>query len=283
MERLFKRMRVTTIPDSGPKRKLLDATERLVVEKGFDLVSVRDITGAVHANVAAVNYHFGSREGLMELVMSHVMEPLEEARMEALREASSVADILAGYVRALLNAAERVRMDSIFFMKLAGRIMVFPLSSMSRDLSEGRTNLSRAYLQALRIAGADAVNLEQSWSFFESGLAQSQIEWSGGADPEVQLEAWIGFALRGFTGTDALQPEANVLKMSDIDTTKNADPSETEAIEAIVSKDIIEIDPVPDVVVVPEARIEEVAEVKPDKPKPKKPKKSDDQAMLFDF
>jgi len=64
-------MRVTKVPESGPKRSLLDATERLVVEKGFDLVSVRDITGAIKANVAAVNYHFGSREALMDVVMSH--------------------------------------------------------------------------------------------------------------------------------------------------------------------------------------------------------------------
>ena len=55
---------------------MLDAAERLVAAKGFDSVSIRDITGAVKANVAAVNYHFGSRESLLDLVITHVLEPL---------------------------------------------------------------------------------------------------------------------------------------------------------------------------------------------------------------
>ena len=55
-------MRDMTIPESGTKRKLLDAAELLFAERGFEAVSVRDITQLAKTNVAAVNYHFGSRD-----------------------------------------------------------------------------------------------------------------------------------------------------------------------------------------------------------------------------
>ena len=62
-------MRSFEIPTSKAKLKLLDSAEGLVANRGFDAVSVRDVTQLAKANVAAVNYHFGSREGMMSLMM----------------------------------------------------------------------------------------------------------------------------------------------------------------------------------------------------------------------
>ena len=49
-------------PDDGQgtRERILKAAEALFAERGFETVSLRDITGAADANVAAVNYHFGS-------------------------------------------------------------------------------------------------------------------------------------------------------------------------------------------------------------------------------
>ena len=253
-----------------------------MVEKGFDLVSVRDITGAVHANVAAVNYHFGSREGLMELVMSHVMEPLEAARLEVIKDVSSVGDILAGYVKALMTAAERVGMDKIFFMKLAGRVLVFPAGLMSQALVEVRSNMSQTYLQALRNAEVDAAGLEEKWSFFEAGLGQSLIQLKENLDLAIQLESWIDFGLLGLSGEKATKVVAKVVKAPVIEKIVEPKMPKPDVIEAVVSQGV---DATPDhaAEVVPEALVEEVPEAKPGKAKPKKPKKSDDQAMFFDF
>ena len=80
-------MRAVTIPESGSKRKLLDAAEQLFADKGFEAVSVRDITQLAKTNVAAVNYHFGSRDSLLSLVMMRYMLPVTEeriARLEAI-------------------------------------------------------------------------------------------------------------------------------------------------------------------------------------------------------
>ena len=46
-------VRATKLPKTGIKRTMLDAAERLVAVKGFDSVSIRDVTGAAKANVAA--------------------------------------------------------------------------------------------------------------------------------------------------------------------------------------------------------------------------------------
>lgn len=44
--------------------KILDQAERLFASKGFDAVSIREITGAAGSNLAAVNYHFGNKSNL---------------------------------------------------------------------------------------------------------------------------------------------------------------------------------------------------------------------------
>src|SRR5690554_7783579 len=82
-------MRTMTVPDSGPKLKLVEAAERLFAEKGFDAVSVRDITTEAGANVAAVNYHFGSRTGLMAAVMTRYVKPVNDERLARLEAAEA--------------------------------------------------------------------------------------------------------------------------------------------------------------------------------------------------
>ena len=50
--------------NGNTRARLLDEAERLFATKGFEAVSIREITGAAQSNVAAVNYHFGSKENL---------------------------------------------------------------------------------------------------------------------------------------------------------------------------------------------------------------------------
>jgi TetR/AcrR family transcriptional regulator, regulator of cefoperazone and chloramphenicol sensitivity len=56
-------------PDVETRHRLLKAAERLFAERGFKKVTVRDICRAARANVAAVNYHFGDKEGLYRDVL----------------------------------------------------------------------------------------------------------------------------------------------------------------------------------------------------------------------
>ena len=56
-------------PDT--KERILDAAERLFAREGFHNTSLRAITGEADVNLAAVNYHFGSKEALLDAVISY--------------------------------------------------------------------------------------------------------------------------------------------------------------------------------------------------------------------
>jgi AcrR family transcriptional regulator len=64
---------------STSKDRLIDAAERLFSERGLT-VSIREIVAAAGANVAAVNYHFGSRDGLLTAVVHRKWAAVHEHR-----------------------------------------------------------------------------------------------------------------------------------------------------------------------------------------------------------
>jgi AcrR family transcriptional regulator len=69
------------------KTRLLDAAERLFSNKGFEAVSHRDIASAAAVNLAAVNYHFGSKDQLVRAVIKRRVDSLNARRLAALARA----------------------------------------------------------------------------------------------------------------------------------------------------------------------------------------------------
>lgn len=75
---------VDTAHSPATHDRILDAAERLFAEHGVAGTSVRAITDQAQVNVAAVNYHFGSKENLVRSVIARRLSGLEAARAEAL-------------------------------------------------------------------------------------------------------------------------------------------------------------------------------------------------------
>lgn len=74
---------------SDTKTRILDAAERLFAAEGFHSTSLRELTAEARVNLAAVNYHFGSKEALLQAVFERRLVPLNKAqwdRLEAVRE-----------------------------------------------------------------------------------------------------------------------------------------------------------------------------------------------------
>ncbi len=95
--------------DLETRDRLLNAAARLFAERGFARVTVRDICKKARANVAAVNYHFGGKDGLYQAVMRMAMETMQ-ATTEAARTAGSN-----------LPPAERIRAYvAVFAQRLLG-------------------------------------------------------------------------------------------------------------------------------------------------------------------
>jgi AcrR family transcriptional regulator len=63
------------------KQALLDAAAQLMDERGVDNVTVQDINQASgHRNRSAVQYHFGTRDAVIQAVMARTMEPIDAER-----------------------------------------------------------------------------------------------------------------------------------------------------------------------------------------------------------
>jgi len=56
-------------------QKIMDATKMLLAQKGE--VTIKDIAEYCHINIAAVNYHFGSKNDLIKLVMTDMLNELK--------------------------------------------------------------------------------------------------------------------------------------------------------------------------------------------------------------
>ncbi len=69
------------------KEDILQAAEVLFARQGYDGTSLRQITDSAGANIAAVNYHFGSKDSLLAAVLDRVISPITARRLEMLDEA----------------------------------------------------------------------------------------------------------------------------------------------------------------------------------------------------
>lgn len=63
------------MPSEDIKRKLIENTKKLLKEKAS--ITIKDIAEASYVNIAAVNYHFGSKENLMSIVLDEILESLK--------------------------------------------------------------------------------------------------------------------------------------------------------------------------------------------------------------
>ncbi|WP_091358296.1 TetR/AcrR family transcriptional regulator [Amphritea atlantica] len=83
---------------SATARKILLSAEALFAEQGFAETTMREITSAAKVNLAAVNYHFGSKKGLITAVAEKYLTPLVSNLQDSLSERQ--ADIKGGTITA---------------------------------------------------------------------------------------------------------------------------------------------------------------------------------------
>lgn len=73
------------------KERILAAAQELFGEQGFPATSMREITSRADVNLAAINYHFGSKENLLHEIVRHCMKPLNEQRLQGLDKIEQAA------------------------------------------------------------------------------------------------------------------------------------------------------------------------------------------------
>src|SRR6201996_9594014 len=85
------------------KERILGAAEELFARHGFEGASLRQLTAAAGVNLAAVNYHFGSKDRLIEEVFRRRLDQLNGSRMAALKAIAgapqtTIEDVLGAYI-----------------------------------------------------------------------------------------------------------------------------------------------------------------------------------------
>ena len=109
------------------KDKILDAAEYFFADKGFNGTSLREITSKAEVNLAAVNYHFGSKKELIKSVMSRYMNELApklEFSLYKLCDSNddiSLEEVFTAFVKPLLSLNEFKENGTSTFLQLLGR------------------------------------------------------------------------------------------------------------------------------------------------------------------
>ncbi len=114
------------------KTRIMDTAEALFGAKGFNATSLRAITQSANVNLAAVNYHFGGKLGLLEAVYRRRIAPMNRERLKRLsrlKKRHRDAPIpLPELVRAFVEPALALSRDpgGGHFVKLLGRSYMEP-------------------------------------------------------------------------------------------------------------------------------------------------------------
>ncbi len=95
----------------GTRERLISGATALFAERGFEAVSTRELARAADANLSAITYHFGGKEGLYGAVIERLVDDLEPNRqairallVDGVAKANGDRAALAGLVAAFVTA-----------------------------------------------------------------------------------------------------------------------------------------------------------------------------------
>lgn len=204
------------------RTKILDAAETLFAEWGFHATSLRQITDLAGVNVASVNYHFGSKEGLLDEVLTRRLEPLNAERMKRLAEYRkacriageplSVREIYRSFLEPTMQVVMTPQAGNLtlimgrIFMEFKGEMMarVAPLlapvlSVFIAALCEALPDLTRNEVTIRFRMSMGAMH--HAMHTMRAGMTDALLEdLACDVSPGEMVETLIGYVSRGMEG-----------------------------------------------------------------------------------
>lgn len=166
---------------------LLDAAERLFSKLGVEGTSVRGITKEAGVNLAAINYHFGTKERLALAVFARRLEPVNRgriARLDALEKAArgrklKLAAILEALIRPAVEAKEEGAPGCDDFMRLISRCFQEPNPELKKFVEQQFAEVARRFDSAVlrAVPGLPPGELFWRMNFFFGALHHGQEIW----------------------------------------------------------------------------------------------------------
>ncbi|MCW5982538.1 MAG: TetR family transcriptional regulator [Bryobacteraceae bacterium] len=201
---------------TNTKERILDAAERLIAGHGIGATSLRSVIAAANVNLAAVHYHFGSKEALIGEVVRRRIGPLNRERLALLdrleREAGRKGPSLEQIVEAFVAPIVRLRNDPDHgdtFTTLIGRLLADPAYFSQWIVPAEMAGLRDRFIGAMERALPGLPKEELLWRLMFSigAMAHMMRIWdvmpaiSGGAcgvtDVETNTRRLVAFIAAG--------------------------------------------------------------------------------------
>lgn len=212
-------------PVRETQTRILDAAEELFLQHGFEGASMRMLTARAGVNLAAINYHFGSKDALIEAVLRRRLDPMNANRITALdrleeQAASQPVEpeaIIGAFVGTSLRMIEDARGGGRNFIRLLGRTYTDPDKKIRALIGQLYAPAMERYKTAFARALPDLPGDELVWRMhFMFGTlsytlaATDTVQLIAGCKPEDRYDARLLEArLTAFLAAGLLAPLAN--------------------------------------------------------------------------
>jgi len=152
------------------KVRILDAAEDIFVECGYEAMSLRQITSRADVNLAAVNYHFGSKEALIHAMLSRRLDKLNLERLKLLDhfnaqlgDGLTCEHVLGAMFIPALRLSRDPRVGGRAFLRLLGRAYTDP-SAFIHDFLKGHyADVAERFFDAFQRALPHLPREELGW------------------------------------------------------------------------------------------------------------------------
>ncbi|MCW5692600.1 MAG: TetR family transcriptional regulator [Pseudolabrys sp.] len=156
------------------RQKILDAAEFLFAEHGYSAVSLRSITARAGVNVAAIHFHFASKEALFEALFDRRVSPINAARVAALDalvqkapdSAISVEQVIEEFIKPHLMSSDSFDAGRIVMLQFMARVAAENDPDLQAFMNERFFPPWRVLVQATKRALPDIAENEVSWGLF---------------------------------------------------------------------------------------------------------------------
>lgn len=150
------------------KDRILDAAERLFSRDGFDATSLRAITAEAKVNLAAVNYHFQSKEALVQAVIGRRLGPINARRLalldtyeaEAAGAPVTLEKIMDAFLRPVIEFCSHHAQGIV---PLLGRLYTEPGDFAPRLFQQHFEHMAQRFIPALSCVLPDLPREELFW------------------------------------------------------------------------------------------------------------------------
>jgi AcrR family transcriptional regulator len=143
-------------PAESTRERLLNIAEQRFGEGGYEGTSLRAITVAAAANIAAVNYHFGSKEALLRAAVARAMAPVNIERRRRLDQLEAegkptVEQLIRAFIEPGLDVILRRERGPVV-ARFIGRVAFDPSRRIRELYSAEADPVEARYLTALQAA-----------------------------------------------------------------------------------------------------------------------------------